>query len=60
MAKHISHASAERPRLVDQALDSERRRVGNDRGRQAADRQVPPSHGDRSKNLPNTGPRLTR
>jgi hypothetical protein len=49
-----------RRRRVDQVLDEERRRVGNDRGRQAADRQLEPSHGDKSKNLPNTGPRLTR
>jgi hypothetical protein len=40
-----SPASGERPRRVHQALDAERRRVGNDRNRNRADRQVPPSHG---------------
>jgi hypothetical protein len=51
-----------RRRRVDQVLAGERRRVGNDRGRQAAERQLEPSHGDppRSAHTPNTSKRLTR
>jgi hypothetical protein len=41
-----SPLARDRRRRVDQALDEERRRVGNDRGRQAADQQLEPSHGD--------------
>jgi hypothetical protein len=54
MPKSTSPASAARARRVDQALDDERARVGNDRNRDRADRQVPPSHGDKSLRLPGT------
>jgi hypothetical protein len=56
-----SPLSRGRRRRVDQVL-AERRRVGNDRGRQAADQQLEPSHGDprQSAHTPNTGRRRTR
>jgi hypothetical protein len=37
----FSPASKDRPRKLDQALDEDRRRSGNDRNRAAADRQIP-------------------
>lgn len=49
-----SPASGDRARRRDRILDEERARVGNDRNRERADRQVPPSHGDKSKSLPGT------
>jgi hypothetical protein len=42
----VSPAGKDRLRRLDQALDEERRRVGNDRNRAAADRQVPDPVGD--------------
>ena len=53
----ISPAAADRGRRHDQALDEERRRIGADRNIAGADQQVPPSHGDKSRNLPNTNNR---
>jgi hypothetical protein len=48
----FSPASKGRTRAHDQALDRPRAEAGNDRNRDAADQQVPDSHGDRSQNLP--------
>jgi hypothetical protein len=46
MPGRFSPAAAQRARDLDRALDEERRRVGNDRNRAAADRQVPDPVGD--------------
>lgn len=53
----ISPAAADRARRTDRALDEERRRIGVDRNANAADRQVPLSHGDKSLGHPNANQR---
>jgi hypothetical protein len=53
----ISPAGKDRLRRLDQALDEERRRVGNDRNRRAADRELADAHDDQSLDLPNIDPR---
>jgi hypothetical protein len=45
---------AERDRHTDRALAEAR--GGRDRLRDLADQEVPPSHGDKSRDLPNTSP----
>jgi hypothetical protein len=60
MPKSTSPASANRARLLDQALDGARR--GQDANRDQAARQQEPSHGDppRGERLPNTSRGLKR
>jgi hypothetical protein len=60
MPKNASPASANRARLLDQALTEARR--GQDANRNLADRQLEPSHGDppRGEGLPNTSRGLKR
>jgi nitric oxide reductase activation protein len=53
MPGRFSPAAAQRARDLDRALDADRQ--GRDKNRAAADRQIPDSHGDRSRNVPNTG-----
>jgi hypothetical protein len=53
MPDRFSPASRDRARKADQALDRARAEAGNDRNRDAADTQVPPSHGDKSLKHPN-------
>jgi hypothetical protein len=55
MPGRFSPASRDRARKVDQALDQDR--VGRDKNRAAADRQIPDSHGDKSLSLPGTNNR---
>jgi hypothetical protein len=53
----FSPATAERGRRTDESLDRARAEAGNDRNHDAADQQVPDSHGDKSLNLPGTSNR---
>jgi hypothetical protein len=50
----LSPAGRDRAARTDQYLDAERRRIGADRNADAADQQLEPSHGDRSRNTPGT------
>ena len=55
MPSTVSPAGRDRARRHDQALDEDRRRVGNDRNRNAADRQGPGGlDQDTSRRLPGT------
>jgi hypothetical protein len=51
----VSPAGKGRARKADQALDQAR--AGQDQNRDAADQQLPPSHGDKSLHHPNTNNR---
>jgi hypothetical protein len=51
----FSPASKDRPRKLDRALDEARRTAGNDRNRDAADRQIPTD--DQRLNHPNVNNR---
>jgi hypothetical protein len=53
----FSPASEDRSRKADQALDQARRDAGNDRDRDAADRQIPDDLGDQRLNHPNVNNR---